>query len=644
MGKRLLLALGLTAGLVGVAAGAPYPTAETPASADLGAARVVSGNESITLTVALQLRNTAQMQALLESTYTHGSPNFRHFISKDEFNGRFGPSDTTVAQVTRRLQSAGLQVTRTSTSLLKVTGNTSAVEAAFGVSLHTFEVPASVAGPGYRYRAPLSVPKVSTDIASSVQAVLGLDTRPRFRPHVRQTDASRTPKVTLSASAPTTTNAPGSWTVTDFAQYYDVEPLYKAGLQGRGKTIGIVTLASFTTSDVFGYWNSLGLTVANDRLKIVPVDGGSQPPSDLLGSVETTLDIEQSGGIAPAANIIVYEAPNSEQGFVDAFAAAIQSNISDTISTSWGKWEYSDEQANVTDPVTHQSANVLRAFNDLFIQAALQGQSLYAATGDNGAYDANSPSGVFLLPFFSKTLSVDAPASLPLITATGGTTLPGTQSTVLPNGQTFTVNIPSEQAWSWNYLTPMCALQGTPDPVTCGIFPEGGGGGVSVFSPRPFYQYFIPGITNSAAGQALFNETVTPPELVVQLPAKFPGRNVPDISLNADPNTGYTIWYTSSFVGFIKITGAGGTSFAAPQLNGVTALFNQGLGTRIGLLNPELYGLALLDLAYLGKKAPLRDITTGDNWFYQGARGYDQATGLGVPDIANLYRVLQLLE
>src|SRR5581483_11467617 len=116
-GRRLLLALGLTAGLVGAAGAVPYPSASTPAAADLGAARAVLGDESISATVALPLRDTTEMEALLASVYTRGSPEFRHFLSPHEFTARFGPSETTVAQVTKRLESAGLQVTRTSTTL-----------------------------------------------------------------------------------------------------------------------------------------------------------------------------------------------------------------------------------------------------------------------------------------------------------------------------------------------------------------------------------------------------------------------------------------------------------------------------------------------------------------------------------------------
>jgi kumamolisin len=640
---RLLLALGIATGFGGTAHATPYPSATIPAPADLGTAQAVLGNSTITVSVALPLRDTASAQALLESMYTSGSPQYRHFLSSPQFNAEFGPTDATVAQVTRRFESQGLQVTRASSTLLKVTGSLSAVESAFSVSLHAYQVAASKGAPSYLYRAPTSAPQVAADIAPSVQAVLGLDTRPRFRPHIRHSSgAVKIASAKLASSAPNTPDAPGVWTVIDFADYYDVNPLYKEGIEGKRQTIGIVTLAAFTPSDAFAYWNSLGLSVSKSRIKIVTIDGGSGPPSDASGSDETTLDVEQSGGIAPAANMIVYEAPNTEQGFVDAFATAFDSNTADTVSTSWGQWEYLDDTSTAVDPFTGRTVNALKAFNDLFIQAALQGQSMYAAAGDAGAYDANDPESIYPVPDFTRTLSVDSPASQPFVTAAGATTLPGTQTFGLPNGQTYSLTLPVEQTWGWDYLDKLCALLGTPDPVECGIFPAGGGGGVSVFMPRPFYQYFVPGIINSPSGQALFDETQKPPQLIFKLPANFAGRNVPDISLNGDPDTGYVIWYTSDQNGFEVETFIGGTSFVAPQLNGITALYDQGLGYRVGLLNNDLYNLVRFGVAYGGRNAPLRDITKGDNWFFSAKPGYDQATGVGVPDVSNLFKALQI--
>ena len=81
-----------------------------------------------------------------------------------------------------------------------------------------------------------------------------------------------------------------------------------------------MTLAAFTPSDAYKYWQAVGLKVSQNRIRIVNVDGGPGAPSDASGSIETTLDVEQSGGIAPGAKVIVYQAPNTNQGFVDVVA------------------------------------------------------------------------------------------------------------------------------------------------------------------------------------------------------------------------------------------------------------------------------------------------------------------------------------
>jgi len=126
------------------------------------------------------------------------------------------------------------------------------------------------------------------------------------------------------------------------------------------------------------------------------------------------------------------------------------------------------------------------------------------------------------------------------------------------------------------------------------------------------------------------------PTTPVVIPEGYRGRNVPDVSFNADPETGYLVAYTSSdaTVGFSFQPGWGGTSFIGPQLNGLTALFGQRHG-RLGLLNYSLYQLAHNHQAYGGAHPPLRAIHDGNNWFYRGSNGYNPATGLGVMDVAN---------
>ena len=623
--------------------------AAAPAALDLGPTSAQSDAAArISVTVALRMRALTEAERLLVSLHTPGNPEFRQFLTREQFVARFAPADADVARVTAVFAKYGLTAERASALTVKVTGLPSDLERAFAVSLHSYQVPARGNEPGYTFHAPLSREVIPAEIAGSVSAVVGLDNRPSLHPHLRQ--ALRHPQTTSSSG---TINPPGLLTVKDFASYYDVQPLYNRGLSGKGRTLAIVTLANFTPSDVFGYWSSLGLTVDPNRLRIVNIDGGPGAPSDLSGSVESTLDVEQSGGLAPGAKIIVYLAPNTNQAFVDAFVAAAEDNEAESVSTSWGFWEWFQNQENspVTDPVTGETTGVLQAMHEQFVRAALQGQSLFAASGDGGAYDANHDAGCFG-PFFaaqtyscSLVLSVDYPGSDSAMTAAGGTTLPGIQCFSAACAPPFAVNISQERVWGWDYLIGLCNALGA-DPISCGIFPVGSGGGVSVFFPLPPYQAPIGGTQRSQAGQIWQSTPKVATTLGVvgtsfDLPAHYRGRNVPDVSFNADPDTGYIIPYTSDQSGFQVLTSVGGTSFVAPQLNGLTALFGEKVQGRLGLLNFAIYSLVRSHEAYGGQHAPLRAIPSGDNWFYQGSQGYNLGVGVGVMDVANFANVFQ---
>jgi kumamolisin len=626
------------------AAAAPYPHGAMSA-VDVGPAAAFEENARITVTVALELSNRAEMEKLIADVSTPGSPHFRQFLTPEQFRAQFGPSPAAVDAVTKSFVAQGLGVTRSATAQLHVSGTPAQIERAFGVQLHSFAVAASDASPGYRYRAPLGKPQLADAIAPLVRGVLGLDTRPAFAPHLRHGARAVTPAKV--ANAVNTPDPPGEWTVLDYADYYDVNPLYAHGYNGSGRTLAIVTLASFTQSDAYFYWNTvLGLGVATNRITEVQIDGGSGPPSDATGSDETTLDVEQSGGLAPGAGVLVYEAPNTSQGFLDALAAAVEANTADTVSTSWGLWELFNSSnpfgnGPVIDPITGEVTTILQANHDVFAQAALQGQSLFCSSGDFGAYDsvnalptAPSPGQPFS---FNPVLSIDSPASDPLITAAGGTTLPGAQVYGLSPTKTITIDIAHEQAWGWDYLAPLCVAFGLPHNCE---FPLGSGGGVSLYFPRPFYQQSTNGMANSAPHQALFQETPAPAQLIAALPANYAGRNVPDFATNGDPQTGYLLFYTSDVNGF-EVATFGGTSFVAPQMNAVTSLFVQGLSHRVGLLNPALYHIAA---SSSGRGAPFRAVIGGDNWHYTGGPGYNPATGLGIPDMGNLFEALQQLE
>ena len=636
--------IALIAALIALAnptwAGMPYPSRHMPAPSDLGplAAQDEAGN--ITVTLALKLRHAEAAAQLLEALANTKSAKFHQFLTPAQFKAQFGAADQDVAALSAQLAVYGLSAARAGASVVSVSGSAANFERAFQVSLHRYRVAAHGQSDSFEFRAPATAAKIPAEMSAVVAGIVGLSTRPNFFPHLMKSPANFAHQLTSQHAFNNSNllNPPGFLTVADFSKYYDVLPLAAKGVTGAGRSIGIVTLASFTESDAYAYWRAVGLKVGSQRITVIDIDGGPGAPSDASGSDETTLDVEQSGGIAPRAKILLYQAPNTNQAFLDAFVAAVESNEADSISTSWGQWEWLDDLANgpVTDPYGGDTVSSLKALHLVLLQAALQGQSVFAAAGDAGAYDANDAA---LPPAFSLALSVDNPASDSYITAGGGTTLAGTQSYLLPN-ETFTVNIPHERVWSWDYLEPLCADLDL-DPIDCGIFPVGGGGGVSFEFALPFYQLGISGIQKTQPNQSFINEDAVPPQTLKNIPAYFAGRNVPDVSFNADPQTGYVLFYTSDQSGYGEDTFAGGTSFVAPQLNGVIGLIGEYVHGRVGLLNIPLYELAHASGAYAEKDAPFNVIKFGNNDFYVGRDGYSPAAGIGTLDVANFAEALK---
>jgi kumamolisin len=621
--------------------GASTALAGTASNAvDVGALSGAQASQSISVTIALKLSDLAGAESLMQRLVTPGDAMYGKFLTPVQVEAQFGPNESDVARVIAELTASGLAVERTTSTTLTATGNAATLEQTFHTSLHQFVMPATAKHPTFTFRAAKTAPVVPANIASVVRGVIGLNTNPVFSPHLKSAPAQLggSPVIRNPGSTSGVDTESGELTVKDFATLYDVNPLYAKGITGKGRTVGIVTLANFTPSDVFAYWSALDLKVNANRLRVINIDGGPGKPSDASGSDETTLDVEQSGGIAPGANIIVYQSPNTDQGFLDAFARAVHDNKADSFSTSWGEWEFFDSTAGgnqVTDVFSHDTVSSLQALHEVLVVAALQGQTAFAAAGDCGAYDVFDE----VAANFSTPLSVDNPASDSAIVAAGGTTLPGVQEFGLPDGSVFSINVPTERVWGWDYLIPLCTALGL-DPLgsDCGIFPGGGGGGVSVYFPMPLYQFGIFGTQLSQPNQSFVDNSTSPPTVDFALPAHFFGRNVPDVSFNADPDTGYEIFYTSNRHGFEVETFIGGTSFVSPQLNGVTALLSQNAGHRLGLLNVQLYNLARVGLTQ-GRHAVINTISTGDNWFYKARDGYSPAVGLGTIDVFKLSEV-----
>ncbi len=597
--------------LAGLALGATAGRAATTGDVSVG--------DILAQTVYLPIQNPQAAEAAAQALQTPGS-RYHKFLSVQQFVGQYAPSDAQIAQVEAALVQLGYTVEYVFPNHLgiEVLSSAGTAESAMGVKLHYVTLN------GHSGMVPDRTPTLPRSLRGLVRGIGGLNTfsHAHSQRAVAAIGQTATPRATGSAIL--TGGTPGNYLPADFEKFYHVAPIYQLGVNGRGSTIGIVTLANFKPADAYQFWRQIGLNVSQTRITTVNVDGGTTiAPSDALGEGETDLDVEESGAIAPGANERVYVSPNNTNAnFIDGFEAAASDNIADTVSSSWGQPEL-DFFTDIAAPTSSQTF-LLDAFHDAFLEMALQGQTVFIAAGDSGSFDTVRGCPAFGTPSAKNPVcnapyAVDHPSSDPLVTAAGGTTLPF--SFTLNDGVVLTVA--QEQAWGWDYISSEAAAQGHASalPVSS-VFSVGDGGGVSSYFGKPYYQDGVKGITLTKPGQTLTQDNGQGPVLQYVLPASFAGRNMPDLSANADPESGYQYIEEGEVVNFY-----GGTSFVAPQLNGVNALFVQGLGGRTGQLNPLLYSLGSLIST---------DIKAGDNWGYQAAGGYENAVGNGALDATRL--------
>jgi kumamolisin len=285
---------------------------------------------------------------------------------------------------------------------------------------------------GKHYRARTGAIHLPKDLAESVEAVLGLDDRPQARAHFRVRSAS--------------------------SQGVSYSPRQVAGLyqfpldqDGTGQTIGILELGGgYKPADLKNYFAAE--KVGEPKVVAVSVDGAKNAPTDgNSADGEVVLDIEVAGSVAPGAQIVVYFAPNTDQGFQDALTSAIHDTTHrpSVISISWGGAE------------STWTAQAMTAFDSAAQDAAALGVTICAAAGDGGSSDGVA----------DGKNHVDFPASSPHVLACGGTSL-----------QSASGVIQSESVWNdgaqggatgggFSVQFPMPAWQ-----TEAGVTPPSGGG------------------------------------------------------------------------------------------------------------------------------------------------------------------------
>ncbi|MGA2521708.1 MAG: protease pro-enzyme activation domain-containing protein, partial [Acidimicrobiales bacterium] len=567
----------------------------------------LAGTTALSADVVLAPRSPAALSAFDTAVSTPGSPDFRHYLAPGAFARQFGPTDATVASVRQWLSGRGLRVGPTASDglLVPVSGDAAQLGQAFGVGLEQYRLPS-----GRVVHAPSAGPLVPSALAPAVDGVVGLDDVARPVPEMARPAAAPAPPAdratgatphaagatphatgpTPSAGCQNTINSgrasAGALTADELAQAYSFDSLYP-GTEGAGVTVGVYELEPYLVSDINAFEACYSISTV---VTAKPVDQSLASVNDSPGQGEAALDIEMVAAMAPDATVDVYDGPNGGTGPLDTYAAMVNQDAVSVISTSWGQCEAQ------TSPVVAQAEAAL------FAQAVGQGQTITAAAGDEGSEDC------YFFPSSTDTrLEVDDPASQPGVTGVGATTL----SALGP--------APTESVWN------------------AGLFEGTSGGGLSSTWTLPSWQ-LGPGVQNPYT-KARDSFTGTSPCPDSSAAGTSSCREVPDVSSDGDPATGFAV-YCSCFAGWAKI---GGTSMASPLWAALAALADDTTPSpsRVGFMNPALYQ------AQCQSDDAFNDVTTGTDQpagsvpsdpphspvgpYYPATPGYDLASGLGTP-------------
>jgi len=545
-----------------------------PAAEDLaeaGATSTLAPSSSMAMRVVMALRNQSELTQLLAEQQDPSSSEYHQWLTPEEFTARFGPTPEKLAQVSAWLKQQGFNVISADASsrLVRFTGTAAQAATAFQTSF--------AATPDGRYHANLVSPAVPANLAGLIQSVEGLD---------NLYGAYMTPQPEVTISGGSKKNAFGP---PDMYSFYDESPLLNDSPAIDGNGADCIALPEYSDFDdasvnVFNSaFSAYGLTQLTDgsTLVRVAVDGTSSIVSD--GYFEALLDVEYAHTAAPGTPIRVYiignDASTVAAGFLDAVQQAVTDDACGSISLS----------ISVCSNNTSDEDALATSADAIYQEAAAQGQTIFAATGDDGAAGVkfNARKGTCVA---AKTRTVLETAASQYVTAVGGTeSAPTYDSNGIATGHA------TESVWHETK------------------YGAGGGGKSKVFS-KPSYQ-----------------NGVTP---------KDKKRDLPDISLLAAVITpGYVVGENlDNGDGPQVYCCGGGTSFAAPYWAGIASLIEQlkggGLDGRLGALNTDLYSLAESNAAGNG----ILDVTKGSNGWngvagYSAKKGYDQATGWGTPDI-----------
>jgi subtilase family serine protease len=481
------------------------------------------------LSIGLPLRNLEGLTNLLEQLYDPASPLYHHYLTPQQFADQFGPDERDYQALIRFLESKRLTVTGTHSNrvVMEVSGAVSDIEAAFATRLRVYAHPRE----NRKFFAPEKEPSV--ELGVPILDISGLDNF--VVPH----PTSLHPAFASPPAAPNAGSASGgSYRGKDFRAAY----LPGVALSGAGQVVGLLEFDGYYPGDITTYESAAGLP--NVPLQNVLQSGFSGSPGN--NNAEVALDIEVTIALAPGlSGVMIYEGdqPNT------LLSRMASDNRAKQLSSSW------------TFGINATTENIFR-------ELAAQGQSMFQASGDNGAYSG----------------AVDTPADDPSVTVVGGTTL----STIGPAGAWLT-----ETTWNW---------------ALSGMGTNASGGGVSTTYAIPSYQKGIDMSHNSGSTNM---------------------RNIPDVSMAADNI--WVVWdngSTGAFGGtsaaaplwaaFMALVNQQAVANGNPTIGFANpALYAIGTGTN--------YSSCFHDITTGNNR------NSGSPYKFTAVAGYDLCTGLGTP-------------
>jgi Pro-kumamolisin, activation domain/Bacterial Ig-like domain (group 3) len=567
----------------------------------------------------------AALDQLLADQQDPSSPRYHQWLTPAQYGAQFGLSSADLATVKEWLTAQGFTVTGVANGGTFITfdGTVAQAQTAFATSIHNLSVDAES---HFANVTNVSVPGAFSGVVAAITGLHDFRLKPRVHSSIVK------PEFTSSVSG-SHFIAPG-----DLYTIYGVNPLVTSGITGAGETIAVVGEVDINLADVTAFRSASGLSTTNLPTTVHngPDPGAPKTCTNCVPSqgdlTESSIDVEWSGAMAPAASILFVNAANVLPGAVglDAMTYAIDNNLAPIVTSSYGLCE------------AGWGSTDLNTTNALFKQGNAQGQTILSASADQGATDCDAQTTISA----SQGLNVDFPGSSPYVTSVGGTMFNGDAAatgsgTTWAATQYWTGTSGSDVISSARGYIPEAAW----NDISLGIF-GGGGGGVSAFFTKPTWQVGT-GVPADAS------------------------RDVPDISLTASPNhdgllfcvnvalgvscgDGYRVSATNT-----GLDAEGGTSFDSQIFGGLLALVEQKIGSRIGNANPTIYALANNSAYYTPGQTILNnpnvvfnDVTTGSNAMlcttgtpncgnggvagFNAGTGYDLATGWGSVNVANL--------